>query len=334
MAANFPARYMIWEITSSNWTSGLAAFINSTVYSTTTQPQGVVQNVSPSGTTLVSNGKGANVPLNGTTNALWNGANSANATLSGTCPAALLQDFGSVLNVTEIQLWSPYPGYTFNTTVTVSTDGVNYITIFSGPILYTSAINGASGYQVPWVIPIQCFMKGTRLAMRAGRAMAIERLRRGDELLTLADGEVPTRDAHGAIVPSDRTSRVVRVVHSTARGDTATRESWPVRLPHSKTRGATADLVVTARHGVLVEDAAGKSAVLVPALYVDGAERVQGDDLAALPANDDGELEWYHVELEERDDLVIAEGVPCEALRAATLALPIEPCDEPVLCDE
>ncbi|MEJ0015530.1 MAG: Hint domain-containing protein [Acetobacteraceae bacterium] len=132
---------------------------------------------------------------------------------------------------------------------------------------------------------LACFARGTRIATPGG-AVAVERLREGDTLLT-----------------QDGVARPVRWVGQRridCRRHRQPQQVWPVRIAAGAFGDGLPlrDLFLSPDHAVLTDG------VLIPVRHL-----VNGTSIAQVRR---GSVHYYHVEL-DRHDIVLAEGLPAES---------------------
>jgi hypothetical protein len=233
------------------------------------------------------------VAAGGTTGQLTNGAAAAFYATSSACiftsglANVVLDLTGAPQPIASIALWffQGSSAYTFyDVQVDVSPDGSsnNWTTVFGPQSVANNSYSLATGFVIE--IP-QCFVAGTRIAVPGGETR-VEDLRVGDAVLT--------SDAKGSNVVDTRHTAVY------VRGAERMR---PVRIPRG-VLGATRDLLLSDRHGVVVD---GR---LVPAAHVQGARREPSP-----PPDDDAVVHYHHVALARAEAMLLAEGVACESLR-------------------
>jgi hypothetical protein len=189
--------------------------------------------------------------------------------------------------LTGITIWPAYGAGTATwmngIQVSLSTDGQSWITAY-GP----TNVNTATGYSatvgINVSIPITCFVAGTPIATPRGGERAVESFVAGD-LVRSSDG---------------RAVRVTATSHTQCDAATVGAMGRPVRIPRG-VLGATRDLLVSPRHGVVVDG------VLVAAYNVPLAQR---------DAVTEGTVHYHHLVLEDDSAMLVASGgVACESLR-------------------
>jgi len=136
------------------------------------------------------------------------------------------------------------------------------------------------------VVEVACFLAGTRIATPTGE-VAVDTLRPGDTVLTASGRVAPVRWAGCTFANTGCNPTSQRIA--------------PIRIRAGAfgPRRPARDLYVSPDHAIW------RDGVLIPAArLVDGAAVVRADGMA--------DLSYWHVEL-DRDDVLLAEGLPCES---------------------
>ena len=136
-----------------------------------------------------------------------------------------------------------------------------------------------------------CFLRGTRISTTAGECR-VEDLRVGDLVPTVFGGARPIewvgrfrRTRRDLNKPWVKAARPVRIARS----------ALAPNVPSS-------DLYVTQGHALLIDG------LLIPA-----GSLINDATITLYPAEEHGELEFFHIKLESHD-VIYAEGAPCESL--------------------
>jgi hypothetical protein len=140
-----------------------------------------------------------------------------------------------------------------------------------------------------------CFLAGTRIRTRDGDR-AIETLSEGDEVLTASGAFRPIQwIARSRYERADRAKPWVRDV-------------LPVRIRRSAIadNAPSADLLVSRAHALFIDG------LLIPAGDLVNGETIVIDAAAHLTV-----IEYFHLKLESHD-IILAQGAPCETLRAVS----------------
>lgn len=147
----------------------------------------------------------------------------------------------------------------------------------------------------------RCFLAGTRILTPQGE-VEIGRLRTGDLVSTVGGAARPIKQI-----------ATWSFVHATA--DPVPRAAWPVRIRRHAIDACTPsrDLYVTAAHAVFLDG-----------MLVSVGSLVNGSTIAPVDPAQTGPVTFFHIELETHD-VIIANGTPCETLRADATTVPYAP---------